>query len=309
MSLPSLRWPETLYRNSLKKVRLFLDKEPSGRTDWRVFDLRAEGAGYEDADLGGRVRHLGFVDHHPPPFALLPELIDALHEHLDAPDIVKPVYATEDNLVADGAPEAGCKANGKLAVIHCKAGKGRSGLTTCSYLVTHRGFREENARALFTERRMRKGFGEGVSIPSQRRYLRYVQRWVDEGRIYKPTRVRIDRLEVSNLRGGCVLAIKGFQQDGGEIIPIYRFDDPREIEPDSTSDVVILRPTKPIEVDSDLCISLERGKAFAHFWLNAFFERGKPFKIEWDEVDGWRGTKLRGPFRAYDSVRVHFTEL
>jgi protein-tyrosine phosphatase len=311
MSMPSLRWPETLYRNSLHKVRHFLDSEPSGRTDWRVFDLRAEGAGYEDADLGGRVRHFGFVDHHPPPFSLLPKLVDAMHEHLDS----SAISAEESNPsikaldVADGAPMAGAKPNDKLAVIHCKAGKGRSGLTTCSYLVAHRGYREEVARALFTERRMRKGFGEGVSIPSQRRYLRYVQKWIDNGRTYQPTRVRLDRLEVKNLRHGCVLAVKGFEDEGGNIVPLHHFDHATELERDDTDDVVILRPIHPIEVDSDVCISLERGKAYAHFWINAFFERGKPFQIDWDDVDGWRGTSFHGPFKAYDSLTLYFTEI
>ena len=67
--------------------------------------------------------------------------------------------------------------DGHVVVVHCKAGKGRSGTMACSYLISEEGWTPENAMQRFTERRMRPGFGVGISIPSQQRWIRYVDRW------------------------------------------------------------------------------------------------------------------------------------
>jgi protein-tyrosine phosphatase len=55
------------------------------------------------------------------------------------------------------------------------AGKGRSGTIAVSYLVTHAAWDSGKALKHFTTQRMR--YGEGVSIPSQRRWVRYVELW------------------------------------------------------------------------------------------------------------------------------------
>jgi protein-tyrosine phosphatase len=55
------------------------------------------------------------------------------------------------------------------------AGKGRSGTIAVSYLVAYDSWPPEKALNHFTTQRMR--YGEGVSIPSQRRWVRYVELW------------------------------------------------------------------------------------------------------------------------------------
>lgn len=272
MSLPSSTFIQSLYRNELHKVKLFLDKTPN----YRVFDLRAEGAGYEDSAFDGKVSHFPFVDHHPPPFALLPSITNAIDGHLSRP--------------------------GALAVIHCKAGKGRSGLSVCSYLIAYRGWSIEDALRNFTKKRMRPGFGEGVSIPSQRRYLNYVAQWTAMDKKYSPTMVEITRLVVRNLREGFSIAVRELQDEGRRITTIHEFS-PSEI---STVDgETIIVPKVPIRINSDICIYISQGHAWAHFWFNASFERDKKFSIAWEEVDGWRGTRIRMQ-KAFDSIMVHW---
>jgi len=76
------------------------------------------------------------------------------------------------------------KAHGKRVIVgHCKAGKGRTGTVLCSYLMSEEGWTKDEALKRFTQRRMRPGFGSGVSIPSQLRYVGYVERWVKGGKI------------------------------------------------------------------------------------------------------------------------------
>jgi protein-tyrosine phosphatase len=59
--------------------------------------------------------------------------------------------------------------SGRVVVVHYRAGKGRSGTMACLYLISECGWAPNDALARFTERRMRPGFGEGVSILSQLR--------------------------------------------------------------------------------------------------------------------------------------------
>lgn len=300
MSLPSVSWPERLYRNDLLSVKKLLDGKAHGR--YRVFDFRAEGAGYDDVDFDHRVSHFPFVDHHPPPFKLLPKIVDALHDHLTSPAPPPPSGVGTSRDEGDGLA---------LAVIHCKAGKGRSGLSTCSYLVTHEHWREDDARALFTAKRMRSGFGEGVSIPSQRRYLRYVERWARSGRLYQDQRVRIDKIEVVGLKSGCQLSLRHFQKDGAEIATLHDFSKRDEISTNK-KETTVLTPREPLVMDSDVCVYLSQGTAFAHFWFNTYFEGqdddddDKTFTIAWEEVDGWKGTKWRGT-QAYKSITVYWS--
>ncbi|BFZ57280.1 Telomerase protein component 1 [Savitreella phatthalungensis] len=328
MSLPSTSTIEMLYRNGLVKVRAFLDGHG---VDWRVFELRAEGAGYTDQDFDGRVSHFPFVDHHPPPFVLLPQIVSAIDTHLSRdPDPVK------------GKP---------LAVVHCKAGKGRSGLATCSFLVARRGFTTADAKALFTEKRMRKGFGEGVSIPSQVRYLDYVSLWHADGERYRGDYgVRVTAVEVVGQVANTRLALRRFGGEGKTIETVLELDKSNcditrrrghrsktgtdtSIDTSSTAtsaaekdpEGVITTYTlkQPLATPPDIGIYLSRGQAWMHCWFNAWFEDGLPtapvdtarqsekpkegsFAIAWDGVDGWRGTTFVKGRKSFESVLVRW---
>ena len=106
----------------------------------------------------------------------------------------------------------------RVAVVHCKAGKGRSGTVACSYLISEQGWKLEDALQRFTERRMRSGFGPGVSIPSQLRWVGYVDRWAKSmNKKYVERPVEILEIHVWGLRDGVKVAIEGFVEEGKQI--------------------------------------------------------------------------------------------
>ncbi|QMW42149.1 hypothetical protein G4B11_005473 [Aspergillus flavus] len=324
--------------NPLDNLVKYLDSKHG--EDWCIFEFRAEGTGYPDKAVYGRIHHYPFPDHHPPPFALIPAIMGSMHNWLHGLD------------GKDSQGEAQEKRK-RVAVVHCKA-----------------GWKMEDALQRFTERRMRSGFGPGVSIPSQLRWVGYVDRWANQmGKKYIERPVEILELHVWGLRDGVKVAVEGFVDEGKMIQNFHLFkrserivvDDGRvktnssqktdkkktngqkygikkafssvvdssssssssSSDEDSTTQkgtsAVLFRPNKPLILPtSDINIDFERrSKAYkdwamvtsiAHVWFNAYFEGGDKedsgvFEAEWDTLDGIKGTSRKG-VRALDRLKV-----
>ena len=62
--------------------------------------------------------------------------------------------------------------NDNLVVIHCKAGKGRTGLVICCYLIYSQfSIDAKSAMEYYGEKRTKNK--KGVTLPSQKRYIEY----------------------------------------------------------------------------------------------------------------------------------------
>ncbi|KAI4346636.1 hypothetical protein L6164_007517 [Bauhinia variegata] len=141
MSFPAERM-RAMYRNPLWQVKSVLDMKHHGH--YKIYNLCIE-ENYDPAHFHDRVEAYPFDDNHVPSL----EMIKAFCKSVDS-------WLSSD-------PK-------NIAVIHCMAGKGRTGLMVCSYLV-YCGMSAEEALQLYAERRTTNN--EGVSIPSQRRYVGY----------------------------------------------------------------------------------------------------------------------------------------
>ncbi|WEW57069.1 Telomerase protein component 1 [Emydomyces testavorans] len=196
---PSSTYPKRAYRNPTDALVRFLDLKHGA--NWSIWEFRAEGTGYPDEEVYGRIHHFPWPDHHPPPFALLPPMMASMRNWLNG------------------------KSKGKrVVVVHCKAGKGRSGTAACSYLISEQGWTATDALKQFTERRMRVGFGPGVSIPSQLRYVGYVERWANKyNKIYVERPVEILEIHIWGLRHGLKVQVEGYVDEGRKIQCFHRF--------------------------------------------------------------------------------------
>ncbi|KAK2630511.1 hypothetical protein QTJ16_001331 [Diplocarpon rosae] len=207
---PSGTYPQRAYRNPLNQLVKFLDYKHG--EDWAIWEFRAEGTGYPDSEVYGRVYHYPWPDHHPPPFRLVPMIMASMRNWLRA--------SAENEVVTDSKKEEsdGKKvARKRVVVVHCKAGKGRSGTMACSYLISECGWAPAEALARFTERRMRPGFGQGVSIPSQLRWVGYVDRWTKSNKIYVERHIEILEVHVWGLRDGVKVQVEGYIDEGKTI--------------------------------------------------------------------------------------------
>ena len=328
----------------------FLDRKHG--EDWAIFEFRAEGTGYPDSEVHNRIHHFPWPDHHPPPFAIMPNLMASMRNWLQRLD--------ED----DASTE---QKNRRVAVVHCKAGKGRSGTVATSYLISEEGWKKEDALLRFTERRMRVGFGHGVSIPSQLRYVGYVDRWTNAfGKKYVERPIEILEVHVWGLRDGVKVSVESYVDEGKRIKNFHTFtrDEKTVIEqgkvptkqaPISSADLkkdneyitspleapaspsssglslnkdlagayqtVILKPSSRLLIPtSDVNIDFERRNkasytgftvvtSIAHVWFNSWFEGGHEghesgvFEIEWDAMDGIKGSARKGT-RSLERLKV-----
>ena len=134
----------------------------------------------------------------------------------------EPGGATKENS-KQGTKNNGVGSGEKVIVVHCKAGKGRSGSMAVSYLISSEAWNKKDALQRFTERRMRPGFGPGVSIPSQLRWISYVERWTEHGKAYVERAVRVREVHIWGLREGVKVAIEGFVEEGRKIKTFHVF--------------------------------------------------------------------------------------
>ena len=148
MGFPSIGC-ETVYRNSLTDVVNFFHRKHNDKV--KIYNLCLEKDRIYNKNLFEK-SYVGLfpaTDHNPCPIKLILEFcIDICLYLLKNPNSV--------------------------AAVHCKAGKGRTGVMICSYLVFSH-LCESSEKAFRYYARIRTKDNTGVTIPSQKRYIRYFE--------------------------------------------------------------------------------------------------------------------------------------
>jgi len=146
-----------VYRNNMKDVQRFFNTRHPKK--YHLFNLCSE-RGYEIGNFEGRVSRYPFDDHNP-----------------CALDVIEP-FCKDVKMWLDKDPE-------NVVGIHCKAGKGRTGMLIACYLL-YSEFSPNSQHALryFACKRTRNA--KGVTIPSQIRYVGYWDKILQRQRENKP---------------------------------------------------------------------------------------------------------------------------
>lgn len=137
---------EGFYRNHMRDVIGFLDQYHAGA--YKIYNLCSERT-YNASLFDGKVASFPFDDHNCPPLQLISSFCHSCKDWL---------RQSMDNIV----------------VVHCKAGKSRTGLMVCCLLLyLGHATTAEEAMALYNLKRTKDG--KGLTLPSQQRYLRYYE--------------------------------------------------------------------------------------------------------------------------------------
>ena len=147
---------EGLYRNRMSDVQDFLASRHGDRT--KVYNLCSERS--YPADRFPHTARYPFDDHNPSPLGMIEAFCADAHAWLSQ------------------SPQA-------VAVLHCKAGKGRTGFMIACYLLYCGMFTEADEALRFYAIRRTKN-AKGVTIPSQIRYCHYFQRLLSARKIPLP---------------------------------------------------------------------------------------------------------------------------
>ena len=135
---------EGLYRNHYKDVYDFFECRHAGH--YKFYNLCSERK-YDASKFHGRVARYPFDDHNPPPLVLSLAFCRDLKAWLDADPC-------------------------NVAAIHCKAGKGRTGVMIVAWMLFSGDFQSVEEATLFYAKARTKNL-KGITIPSQHRYVAY----------------------------------------------------------------------------------------------------------------------------------------
>uniref|UniRef100_A0A914C1Y8 phosphatidylinositol-3,4,5-trisphosphate 3-phosphatase n=1 Tax=Acrobeloides nanus TaxID=290746 RepID=A0A914C1Y8_9BILA len=153
---------EALYRNSMSHIVKFLEHYHPGH--YKVFNLRGQYV-YDTSKFHNRVVSFEMTDHHPPRLELMAPFCREVHDYLQA---------DPKNVVA----------------VHCKAGKGRTGVMICAYLV-YINFYMSPRQNMDYYSIVRTHNNKGVTIPSQRRYVYYFAHLRNKKLNYMPLKTEL----------------------------------------------------------------------------------------------------------------------
>eukprot|EP00742_Colponemidia_sp_Colp-10_P001227 GILJ01001320.1.p1 GENE.GILJ01001320.1~~GILJ01001320.1.p1 ORF type:complete len:515 (+),score=68.94 GILJ01001320.1:166-1710(+) len=197
---------EGVYRNKRSQVLKFLDTYH--RDHYKVWNLCSEKQ-YDGAVFYYRVEHFPFDDHTPPPLKMMLDFCISVTDYLQ-----------ED-------PE-------NIAVIHCKAGKGRTGVMIGAYLL-YAGICSTPDEALSRYGEKRTSDGKGVTILSQIRWVYLFGQVVNRLRspvfadplapIFRPPPVYLKKIRLGPLNGPWTLQMKVFDCLGDEVFSTKHSDE------------------------------------------------------------------------------------
>eukprot|EP00053_Salpingoeca_punica_P019783 m.202594 g.202594 ORF g.202594 m.202594 type:complete len:380 (-) comp17722_c2_seq1:95-1234(-) len=256
---------EGVYRNNMKDVKRFFDQRH--RDHYKIYNLCSERF-YDPDKFYGRVARYPFDDHNAPPFVLMKPFCE---------DVA--AYLAEDEK--------------NVCVIHCKAGKGRTGVMICAYLL-HCKMWEDTKDALDYYGHARTSNGKGVTIPSQVRYVHYYGRLLREKLEYKSRPLILKSVRLIGIpnfsNGTCVPQFT--VRKGPEKVVIYKSQFYEGIQKEQKE--ALLPLAQPCMVCEDIKVEFIHRKSTGkekmfHLWFNTFFideeEGGLRFRALKPEID------------------------
>ncbi|XP_046602947.1 phosphatidylinositol 3,4,5-trisphosphate 3-phosphatase and dual-specificity protein phosphatase PTEN isoform X2 [Neodiprion virginianus] len=237
---------EGVYRNHIDDVVKFL--ESKHKDHYKIYNLCSERS-YDGKKFKLRVATYAFDDHNPPMLSQIRPFCEDVHTWLS-------------------------QHRENVAVVHCKAGKGRTGVMVCCYLLHSKQF-STATDALNYYGTKRTHDRKGVTIPSQRRYVGYYASLIQEELLYEPVHLTLQQIRldpVPTFNGGQGYLFFEISASNEKLF----ISDDYEVRKGMPS---LRMPVKPVSLCGDIRIDffhkpkMKRKEKMFHFWFNTFFVR------------------------------------
>lgn len=217
-----------------------------------------------------------------------------------------------------------------VIAVHCKGGKGRTGMMVAAWLVRSGQFPQaQQSLAYFRERRTDRSRGtksQGVDTPSQSRYVCYYERLLTElsGELPPPTALRLSKMVVSGLPGlsqeGCkdwrfevfLMKTKIFQSSLGsphlEQVLV-------SLDLDHSAVCIVFNTDHPLVLTDDVkfkfycsnkSVPTGSDKCQFYFWLHTTFVRENRLFLKRSEIDNMQKSRVRRSYPPTLSVELLF---
>nr|XP_003708160.2 PREDICTED: phosphatidylinositol 3,4,5-trisphosphate 3-phosphatase and dual-specificity protein phosphatase PTEN isoform X2 [Megachile rotundata] len=238
---------EGVYRNHIDDVVRLL--ESKHKDHYKIYNLCSERS-YDFKKFKQRVATYAFDDHNPPMLNQIKPFCEDVHEWLS-------------------------QHKKNVAVVHCKAGKGRTGVMVCCYLLHIKQFLTATEALNFYGTK-RTHDRKGVTIPSQRRYVDYYATLVQEGLNYQPVTLLLRKIQLDPapiFHGGqgyleCIISESKKKIFSSDIVEVRK-----GMQNVSIPLKHCIALTGDIRVDFFNRPKMKRKEKLFHFWFNTFFVR------------------------------------
>jgi len=191
--------------------------------------------------------------------------------------------------------------------INCKAGKGRTGLIICCYLLhSNQCSTADEALKLYGIKRTKDG--KGVTIASQIRYIRYYERLLKDLQSVIP---EANKIILSNLVVAFPPKLAGQPMVWIEMDNIVTHRSVNEIETKKKQKEIEINVDGMCEGDCKIQLVHKQGKKLTkvcHFWFNTGFVEGNELKLSKTVIDVANKDKKCKIFKSEFALIAHFRE-
>lgn len=272
---------QKLFRNSYAHVKGYLDGKHKGH--YKLWNLCRERY-YQAEKFEKRVSHdFRFFDHEAPPWDMLVPACQSIVDYL-------------------------AEAEGNVAAIHCKAGKGRTGVIICAYLL-YSGECKTVDEAFDVYAKARTKNNKGVTIPSQRRYIRYLGEYLNNNSQVpfpgQQLRLRLIRFH-SPLKKALNLTFVVQDKDRNNI---YTHAESETVTSDPKSEYTEIKCDVLIHDDCKIIVQQQKKgkwKELFHTWVNTQFVANGLMVLDKPQCDKAHKDKKHEKFRKDWQVEFVF---